>query len=83
MEINSKKDIKPKIEKHFKEIELENEIFYMSLIDNNSKIAIGMPNNIIEIYPLDLNQKLLTINNQPSSYFTELSDKIKEKDVTK
>ena len=83
MEMNSKKDKKPKIEKPFKEIELENEIFYMSFIDNNSKIAIGMPNNIIEIYSFDLSQKLLTINNQPSSYFTELSDKIKEKDVTK
>ena len=83
MEINTKNDKNPKIEKPIKEIEFENEIFYMTFIDNNSKIVIGMPNNIIEIYSLDFGKKLLTIYNQPSSYFTELSDKIKEKDVTK
>ena len=37
----------------------------MSLIDNNTKIVVGMLNNIIEIYSFDLNKKLLTIENQP------------------
>lgn len=70
-------------QKPFKELVFEKEIFYISFIDNKSKIAIGMLNNIIEIYSSDLNQKLITISNQPSSFFTELSDKTKEKEITK
>ena len=66
-----------------KEIILEKEIFYISFIDNNTKIVVGMQNDIIEIYNSDLEQKLITINNQPSSYFTELSDKVIEKNIRK
>ena len=64
-----------------KEIILEKEIFYISFIDNNTKIVIGIQNDIIEIYDSDLEQKLITINNQPSSYFTELSDKVIDKNI--
>ena len=64
-----------------KEIILEKEIFYISFIDNNTKIVVGMLNNIIEIFSSDLGQKLITINNQPSSYFTELSDKVIDKNI--
>ena len=49
------------METPIKYIESEKEIFYMSLIDNNTKIVVGMLNNIIEIYSFDLNKKLLTI----------------------
>ena len=63
------------------EIILEKEIFYISFIDNNTKIVVGMLNNIIEIFSSDLGQKLITINNQPSSYFTELSDKVIDKNI--
>ena len=42
---------------------------------------IGLQNNIIEIFSSDLGQKLITINNQPSSYFTELSDKVIDKNI--
>ena len=71
------------METPIKYIESEKEIFYMSLIDNNAKIVVGMLNNIIEIYSLDLNKKLLTIENQPSTFFTELSDKYVHKGITK
>ena len=64
-----------------KEIILEKEIFYISFIDNYTKIVIGLQNNIIEIFSSDLGQKLITINNQPSSYFTELSDKVIDKNI--
>ena len=64
-----------------KEIILEKEIFYISFIDNNTKIVVGMLNNIIEIFSSDLGQKLITINNQPSSYFTELTDKVIDKNI--
>ena len=65
---NKTKDIKP-----IKEIETEKEIYYICKIDNNSKIAIGMSNNYLSIYNLDLSIKLITINEQPSYFFTELS----------
>ena len=71
------------METPIKYIESEKEIFYMSLIDNNTKIIVGMLNNIIEIYSFDLNKKLLTIENQPSTFFTELSDKYVHKGITK
>ena len=66
-----------------KEIEFEKEIFYISFIDNKEKVVIGMINNILEIYTSDLSQKLITIYNQPSSYFTELSDKFNENKIKK
>ena len=56
------------------EIETEKEIFCLCLLDNNSKIAIGMPNNTLSIYTSDLSKKLNTIN-QPSYYLSELSEK--------
>lgn len=68
-------------ENQLKEITLEKEIFYISFIDNNTKIVVGMQNETIEIYNSDLNEKLITINNQPSSYFTELQDKVIEKNI--
>ena len=68
-------------ENQIKEITLEKEIFYISFIDNNTKIVVGMQNETIEIYNTDLDKKLITINNQPSSYFTELQDKIIEKNI--
>ena len=83
MEINSIENKNFNSEMPLKEIQLEKEIFYITFIDNNSKIVVGMLNNLIEIYSLNLDQKLLSLHNQPSSYFTELSDKIKEKDITK
>ena len=83
MENNSKQNKNFISQKPIKEIQLEREIFYISFIDNNSKIVIGMPNNIIEIYTSNLDKKLLSIYNQPSTYFTELSDKINEKDISK
>ena len=83
MEKNSKQNKNFISQKSIKEIQLEREIFYISFIDNNSKIVIGMPNNIIEIYTSNLDKKLLSICNQPSTYFTELSDKINEKDISK
>ena len=68
-------------ENQIKEITLEKEIFYISFIDNNTKIVVGMQNETIEIYNTDLDKKLITINNQPSSYFTELQDKIIDKNI--
>ena len=55
------------------EIEAEKEIFNLCKLDNNTKIAIGMSNNILCIYSSDLSEKLATIDNQPSYYLSELS----------
>ena len=81
MEIETIKNKNMIKENPTKEIILEKEIFYISFIDNNTKIVVGMLNNIIEIFSSDLGQKLITINNQPSSYFTELSDKVIDKNI--
>lgn len=56
------------------EIDTDKEIFYLCLLDNNSKIAIGMPNNTLSIYSSDLSKKLTTLN-QPSYFLSELSEK--------
>ena len=61
-------DIKP-----IKEIESKKEIYTLCKIDNNSKIAIGMSNDYLSIYNSDLSVKMVTLDNQPSYYFTELS----------
>ena len=64
---------KPRESKLIKEIESEQEIFTLCTLDNNSKIALGMSNNILSIYTSDLTIKLITIENLPSYFFTELS----------
>ena len=64
---------KIKESKYIKEIKTEQEIFTLCKIDNNSKIAIGMSNSLLTIYTSDLSTKLITIENLPSYYFTELS----------
>ena len=66
--LDIRKDIKS-----IKEIETETEIYYLCKIDNNSKIAIGMSNDFLSIYNSDLSAKLVTLDNQPSYFFTELS----------
>ena len=81
MEIETIKNKNMIKENPTKEIILEKEIFYISFIDNNTKIVVGTLNNIIEIFSSDLGQKLITIINQPSSYFTELSDKVIDKNI--
>lgn len=58
-----------------KEIQTEKEIFYLNNIDNDSKIAIGMSNDILSIYSSDLTSKIITLNNIPSYFFSELSEK--------
>ena len=83
MEKNSTENKNFITQKPVNEIQFDKEIFYISFIDNNSKIVIGMPNNIIEIYSSNLEKKLLSLYNQPSSYFTELSDKVNEKGISK
>ena len=64
---------KTKESKSIKEIETEQEIFTLCILDNNSKIAIGMANSFLSIYTSDLSTKLITIENVPSYYLTELS----------
>ena len=76
MENNNDKNI---LSKNLRETrEFEKEILYISFIDKNSKIVVGMINEILEIYSSDLNQKFITIKNQPSSFFTEISGKVSD-----
>ena len=76
MENNNDKNILSK--NHRETREFEKEILYISFIDKNSKIVVGMINEFLEIYSSDLNQKFITIKNQPSSFFTEISGKVSD-----
>lgn len=67
-------EIKEKKEKPINEIET-NGVFYLCKIDNNSKIIIGMANNQLSVYTPDLSTRLITINNIPSYFLSELPGK--------